>query len=147
MIKLTFWVCPKDVPLRMRPLALHTGPYGDVLRTSGRFSGLFLLFFIAFIWFSSWSLIVFICFSNASTRGEYANLPCSIILPWSGGNISSPARYSYFSILPYDKADIFAAAFLISYYSFSSLTILSLLVFILFLKNSSWNVKNYLMQK
>ena len=28
-----------DVPLRMRPLALHRGPNGDVQRTSGRFSG------------------------------------------------------------------------------------------------------------
>ena len=69
--------------------------------------------------------MVFICFSNASTRGEYANLSCSIILPSSGGNISSPARYSYLSILPYDKADIFAASLLISYYSFSSLILSS----------------------
>ena len=29
-----------DVPLRMRPLPLHIGPYGDVLRTSGYFSEL-----------------------------------------------------------------------------------------------------------
>ena len=31
----------KYVPLWMRPLALHIGPYGDVLRTPGRFSGTF----------------------------------------------------------------------------------------------------------
>ena len=37
MVKFTSWVRPKDVP-QMRPLALHIGPYGDVLRTSGRFS-------------------------------------------------------------------------------------------------------------
>ena len=29
-----------DVPLRMCPLPLHIGPYGDVLKTSGCFSGL-----------------------------------------------------------------------------------------------------------
>ena len=39
MVKLTSGVRPKDVPLRMRPLSLHIGPYGDVLRTSRRFSG------------------------------------------------------------------------------------------------------------
>ena len=27
MVKLTSWVRPKDVPLQMRPLALHIGPY------------------------------------------------------------------------------------------------------------------------
>ena len=39
MVKLTSWVGPKDTPLRMRPLALHIGPDGDVLRTSGHFLG------------------------------------------------------------------------------------------------------------
>ena len=39
MIKSTSWIRPKDAPLRMRPLALHIGQNGDVLRTSGRFSG------------------------------------------------------------------------------------------------------------
>ena len=38
MVKFTSWVRPKDVLLRMRPFALHIGPYEDVLRTSGRFS-------------------------------------------------------------------------------------------------------------
>ena len=31
---------------------------------------------------------------------------------WLKGNISSPLRYSYFSILPVDNADIFAASLL-----------------------------------
>ena len=41
MDNLTSWVGPKDIPLRMRPLALQIGPYWDVLRTLGRFSGTF----------------------------------------------------------------------------------------------------------
>ena len=28
-----------NVPLQMHPLVLHIGPYGDVLRASGRFLG------------------------------------------------------------------------------------------------------------
>ena len=40
MVKLTSWVRPKDAPLWMRPLALHIGPYEDVLRTSRPFSGM-----------------------------------------------------------------------------------------------------------
>ena len=39
MVKLTSSVRPKDVPLKMRPLVLYIGPYGDILRTSGRFLG------------------------------------------------------------------------------------------------------------
>ena len=39
MVKLSSSVRPKDVPLRIRPLALLIGPYGDVVRTSGPFLG------------------------------------------------------------------------------------------------------------
>ena len=40
-IKIRFMNSGKtDIPLRMRPLPLHIGPYGDVLRTSGYFSEL-----------------------------------------------------------------------------------------------------------
>ena len=39
MVKLNSLVRPKDLSLQMRPLALLIGPYGDVLRTSGLFSG------------------------------------------------------------------------------------------------------------
>ena len=46
------------------------------------------------------------------------NLACSIICFWLEGIISWPVRYSYWSILPDDKADIFAASLLISYCSF-----------------------------
>ena len=77
--------------------------------------------------FSPYSSIVFICFSNALLRGEYVNLVCLIILIWSDGKISSPVRYSYSSIFP-DKADIFAASLLISYFSFSSLILSSFVV-------------------
>ena len=73
---------------------------------------LFLIFFekspsIVFSsWFSTstcfiaWSSIAFIYFSNALPSGEHVNLACSIILLWSHGNISSPVRYTYLSILP-----------------------------------------------
>ena len=42
--------------------------------------------------------------------GEFINLACPIILLSSDGNISSPGRYSFLSILPEDNADIFAAS-------------------------------------
>ena len=69
-------------------------------------------------WFFPCPPIVFICLSNALPRAEYVSFACSIILLWSDGNISSPVRYSYLSILPDDNADIFAASLLILYYSF-----------------------------
>ena len=74
------------------------------------------------------SSIVFICFSNALPSGEYVNLAGSIILLWSNGNIYSPVRYSYLSILPDDNAEVFAASLLISYCSFSSLSLSSILL-------------------
>ena len=43
------------------------------------------------------------------------NLDCSIILLWLEGNVSSPIRYSYLSILSCDNADIFATSQLILY--------------------------------
>ena len=46
-----------------------------------------------------------VCFSKAFPKWEYANLDCSIICFWLEGNISSPVRYSYWSIFPDDNAD------------------------------------------
>ena len=60
------------------------------------------------------------CFSKAFPKGEYINLPFSIIFLRLEGNISSPVRYSYFYIFPDDNADTFVASVLISYWSFSS---------------------------
>ena len=74
------------------------------------------------------SSIVFVCFSNVLPRGEYVNFSCSTILPWSGGNISLPVRYSYLSILPDNNADIFYASLLISYCSFPSLILSSVVM-------------------
>ena len=74
---------------------------------------------VSFICFSPWSSIAFICFSNAIPSGENVNVACSIILLGSEGSISSPVRYSCLSVLPDDSDDIFAAAFLMSYCSFS----------------------------
>ena len=84
--------------------------------------------FKASICFIPWSPIVFICFSNALPRGEYVNFAFSFILLWLDDNISSPVRYSYLSVLPYDNADIFAASLLISYCSFSSLILSSIVM-------------------
>ena len=53
--------------------------------------------------------LFFICF----TEWRYVNLACFIILLWSDGNISSPLRYSYLSILSASNADIFATSLLI----------------------------------
>ena len=78
--------------------------------------------------FFPWSSIIFICFSNALPRKEYVDLACSITLFWPGGNISSPVRYLYLSTLPDDNADIFAASLLISYCSFSSLILSSIVI-------------------
>ena len=61
-----------------------------------------------------------ICFSNVSPSGEYVKVACCIILLWSDGNISSPARYSCLSVSHEDNADIFAASLLIFSYTFSS---------------------------
>ena len=71
--------------------------------------------------FSPWSSIVFICFSNTLARGEYVNLACSITLFWPGSNISLAVKYSFLWFFSDDYADIFAASLLRSYGSFSSL--------------------------
>ena len=49
-------------------------------------------------------------------------------LLWSDGNISSPAKNSYLSIFSDGKADISAASLLISYCSFSSLILSSVVL-------------------
>ena len=72
-----------------------------------------------------------VCFSKAFPKREYANLAYSVICLWLKSNISSTVRYSYSSIFPDNNADIFAASLLISYCSFSSL-ILSSIVMIIF---------------
>ena len=66
-----------------------------------------------------------VCFSKVFFKVEYANSAYSIISLWLEGNISSPVRYSYLSILPDDNADIFSGSLLISYCSFSSLILSS----------------------
>ena len=62
----------------------------------------------------------FYCFLNALPSVEYFDLACSMILLWSDGNISSPVRYSYLSILTEDNADVFAASLLMLYSNFLS---------------------------
>ena len=52
-----------------------------------------------------------------SNLQSYLLLGIFIIKKCVEGNISSPVRYSYLLILPYDKADIFAASLLTPYFS------------------------------
>ena len=82
------------------------------------FKSLFLIFL---------QLLLFV-FSNALPSGECVSFACSIILLWSDDNISSPVRYSYLSIFPDGYADIFATSLLISYCSFSSLILSSIVL-------------------
>ena len=108
------------------------------------------LFSVAFICFSPWSSIAFVCFSNAlPIRKLVVNLPCFIILLWIGDNISLPVIYLYLSILPDDKIDLFVAPLLISYCSFSSHILPSVIIisFYIFCKKYFWNVKDYLTQE
>ena len=65
-------------------------------------------------------LLLLIFFLNVLPSGEYVNLVCSVILPWWDGNIFSPVKYSYLSILPENNADVFAASLLMLYGSFLS---------------------------
>ena len=64
------------------------------------------------------SSIIFLYFSKAFPKGKYVNLACPIILLWSDDNVSSGVKYLHLSVLPDDKADIFAASLLISYCSY-----------------------------
>ena len=80
---------------------------------------------LLFVFLSRFS-IVFICFSKAFPKGEKVNLACSITLFRLEGNFSSPVRYPYWSMLPDDNSDIFAAFLLILYYILSSLILSSI---------------------
>ena len=71
------------------------------------------------------------------------NFACSIICFWLDGNISSPIRYSYLSILHDDKIDILAASLLTSNCSYSSLIWFSIVMIFLYIyfKRFSFNLK------
>ena len=75
-------------------------------------------------------LCFYVCFFKAFPKGEYekyTNLVCVRL----ESNISLSVRHSYLSIFPYDRPDSLSASLLISYCSFSSL-ILSSVVMISF---------------
>ena len=80
-------------------------------------------FVIACIYFLPSSSIVFLWFSKAFPKGEYINFACSITFLESKGSVSSSV--SYLSILPYNRADVFAAFLVISYCNVSSLHVSS----------------------
>ena len=85
--------------------------------------------------------MIFICFSNAFPKEEYVNLGCSIILFWSDGNISSPVRCSYLSILADDNADIFSTSLLILHYSFKFLILSSVVMISFYILNKTFFMK------
>ena len=73
-----------------------------------------------------------VCFSNAFPGGDQENLVFCFILCCCGGNISSPVRYSYLTILPDDNGDIFATTLLMSYWNFLSLILSTMVMIILY---------------
>ena len=87
------------------------------------------------------SSTVFVCFSKPFPKGEWTNLACSITFLWSGGSISSPARNSYLSIFPYNKANIFAASLLVSYCSFLFLMLLLIVMVIFYILSERFFLK------
>ena len=89
------------------------------------------MIFNCFYLLFSLSFNCFFFVSKSFPKGEYANLACYFICLRLEGNISLPVRYSYLSIFSDDNADIFAASLLLSYCSFLSL-ILSSVVMIRF---------------
>ena len=58
--------------------------------------------------------MVSVYFSNTLPREEYVKVAGSITFLRPEGNIDSPAKYSYFSILSDYNADTIAASLLIS---------------------------------
>ena len=69
-----------------------------------------------------------ICFSKAIPKGEYACLACSIIPLPSGGSVYLPVTNSYLGIFLDDNTDILATSLVISYCSFSSLILTSIVI-------------------
>ena len=81
--------------------------------------------------FSSLIFNNFYLFFKCFSKRKICNLACAITLFWQGGNIYSPEKYLYFSIFPDHRAEFFVVSMSISYCSFSSL-ILSSIVMISF---------------
>ena len=81
-------------------------------------------------------------FSKAFSKGEYANLACSIICLRLEGNTSSSVRYSYLSIFPDDNADIFAASLLVLHYNFSSLILSSIVMISFYTLSTRFSLKH-----
>ena len=66
---------------------------------------------------------------------------------WSEGSISLSVRYSYLSILPYDKVDTFAASLLISYSNFSSPILSSVVMISFYILSERKNIRFFLKRK
>ena len=83
--------------------------------------------------------LFFECFSTRRT----CRLTCSII--WTDGNVYSSVKYSYSSILIHENADIFAAALLISHYSFSAKIVSSVVVITFSILSKTMHLKHGLL--
>ena len=79
------------------------------------------------------------CFSTRRT----CRLTCSIIC--TDGNVYSSVKYSYSSILIHENADIFAAALLISHYSFSAKIVSSVVVITFSILSKTMHLKHGLL--
>ena len=99
------------------------------------------LFSSAFICFCPWSSIVFLYFSEAFPQEENVNLACLFTLLWSEGSMSWHVRNSYLSILHDDNAYVFAASMLISYCTFSSLILSSIVMIIFYILSKRFFLK------
>ena len=79
------------------------------------------------------------CFSTRTT----CRLTCSIIC--TDGNVYSSVKYSYSSILIHENANIFAAALLISHYSFSAKIVSSVVVITFSILSKTMHLKHGLL--
>ena len=79
------------------------------------------------------------CFSTRRT----CRLTCSIIC--TDGNVYSSVKYSYSSILIHENANIFAAALLISHYSFSAKIVSSVVVITFSILSKTMHLKHGLL--
>ena len=64
---------------------------------------------------------------------------------WTDGNVYSSVKYSYSSILIHENADIFAAALLISHYSFSAKIVSSVVVITFSILSKTMHLKHGLL--
>ena len=90
-----------------------------------------------------WSRFFFYLFCECFSTRRTCRLTCSIIC--TDGNVYSSVKYSYSSILIHENADIFAAALLISHYSFSAKIVSSVVVITFSILSKTMHLKHGLL--